>query len=34
MTRIYKRLYREGEIVDLKEAVRLLDGDPSLRERS
>lgn len=34
MTRIYERLYREGEIVDLKEAVRLLDSDPSLRGRS
>ena len=33
MTRIYERLYRGGEIVDLREAVRLLDSDPSFRER-
>ena len=33
MTRIYERLYREGEIIDLKEAVHLLDIDPSLARR-
>lgn len=34
MTLIYERLYHEGEIVDLKEAVRLLDSDPTLTRRS
>jgi spore coat polysaccharide biosynthesis protein SpsF (cytidylyltransferase family) len=34
MTRIYEKLYKEGEIIDLKDAVRLLDTDSSLRERS
>jgi spore coat polysaccharide biosynthesis protein SpsF len=34
MTRIYERLYREAEIVDLREVVRLLDSNPSFRERS
>jgi spore coat polysaccharide biosynthesis protein SpsF len=32
MTHIYERLYREGDIVDLREAVRLLDSDPSLAQ--
>ncbi len=34
MTRIYEQLYREGEIVDLREVIRLLDSNPSFRERS
>jgi spore coat polysaccharide biosynthesis protein SpsF len=34
MTRIYEKLYREGEIVDLKAAIRLLDSDPKMLARN
>ena len=32
ITKIYEMLYKPGEIVDLKDTIRLLDSDPSLLE--
>ncbi len=31
MREIYKRLYKEGEVIDLKDVVKLLDDNPRLR---
>lgn len=31
MRKVYRRLYRPGEIVDLKQVIRLVDKDPELR---
>ncbi len=33
MTRIYERLYHEGDIINLKEVISLLDSDPSMARR-